>query len=166
SRSELNDFLKHRRHRARNIRRNHFMNSGMRFLEQSAVVRGDAANHVWIDADAVIREHSESGDVLEQPHIRSAQREWQIRWQRSRNAKSFGFINNGADADLFCELYGRHIARTGQCPAQRDGPFEFLIIIAWRIRLPAADRREWRVQNGIERRKTFFERVSINVDLK
>ena len=45
------------------------MHLGMRFFEQRAVVTGDAANHVRIDADAVVGKNGEGGDVFEQLHV-------------------------------------------------------------------------------------------------
>ena len=36
----------------------------------------------------------------------------------------------------------------------------------WRIRLAAADRREWQIDNGIERRRASFQRIGVDVNLE
>ena len=45
--------------------REHVVNFRMSFLEQCAVVAGDAANHVRIDAHTVVGKNAEGGSVLE-----------------------------------------------------------------------------------------------------
>src|SRR5258708_39434569 len=78
----------------------------MRFFEQRAVVTGDTANHVRIDADAVIGENGEGGDVFEQLHVRGAEGQRQIGRQRRGDAEPSRHIHDGVDADFFREFYG------------------------------------------------------------
>src|SRR4029077_3385528 len=136
------------------------------FLEQRAVVTGHAANHVRVDADAVIGKNGERGDVFEQAHVRGAQRERKIRRQQSGNAEAAGDIDDAVDAHFFGELHGGNVARAGQSAAQSDITFKFFVVIARRIGLAAADGGERRIQNGVERRGTFFQRVGVYVNFE
>ncbi len=72
--AELDDLFEHGRHRVRHIRRNDVMDFRVRFFEERAIVAGDAANHVRIDADAIVRENSEGGDMFKQLHVGGAKR--------------------------------------------------------------------------------------------
>ena len=86
--AELDDVLEHGGHGARDFRRDHVVHGGMRLLEQRAIVAGHAANHVRVDADAVVGKDGERRDVLEQIQIRRAQRDGQIRRQRTGDAEA------------------------------------------------------------------------------
>src|SRR5260370_41334944 len=77
----------------------------MRFFEQRAVITGDAANHVRIDADTVVREHREGRHMFEQLHIRGAESQRQIRWKRGCNAETVCYIHDGVDTYVVRELY-------------------------------------------------------------
>jgi hypothetical protein len=76
----------------------------------SAVVTGDAANHVRIDADAVIGENGEGRDVFEELHVRGSEGQRQIGRQRRGDAKPSRHIHDGVDADFFREFYRGNVA--------------------------------------------------------
>ena len=82
----------------------------MRFFEQRALVTGDPANHVWIDADAVVGENGESRDVFEKLHVGGAEGQRQIGRKRGGDAETLGHIHDGVDAHFFRQFYGGNVA--------------------------------------------------------
>src|SRR5258708_37866071 len=92
----------------------------MRLVQQRAVVTGDPANDVRIDANAVIRENGEGGDMLNQLHVRGAERQRQIWRQRSGDAEPVRHIHDGIDADFFREFYGGEGWGGPPRPARRE----------------------------------------------
>src|ERR1700674_4763358 len=138
----------------------------MRFFEERAVVIGDTADHVRIDADAVVRKNCESGNMLEKSHVRGTQGQWEIRRQGCGDAKAARHVDHRGDPDFFGELYRRNVARTGESAAQCDGAFEFFVVVARRIGLAAADGGQRRIDDGVEGSRAFFERVRVNVNFK
>ena len=86
------------------------MDRGMRFFKQRAIVRGDAANHVWVDADAVVGKNGERGDVFEKSHVRGAERERKVRRQRRGDTKAARFVNDRADANFFGQFHRGDVA--------------------------------------------------------
>src|SRR6267143_6637032 len=119
----------------------------MRFFKKRAIVAGDAADHVRINADAVIWKNWESRDMFDELHVRGAERKRQIRRKGRGDAKAARHVNDCGDANLFCEFYGRDVARTGESTPQRDGAFELFVIIARRVGLPAAYRGERQIHD-------------------
>ena len=99
-------------------------------------------------------------------HVRGAERERKIRRQASGDAETRGHIHDGIDADFFSQLHRGNVARTGERAAQRDGAFKFLVVIVRRVRLAAADDREWCIDDGVEGRRAFLDGVGINVHLE
>src|SRR5258708_36552600 len=91
----------------------------MRLLKQRAVVTGDPANHVRIDANAVVGENGEGGDMLKKLHVRSAERQRQIWRQRRGDAEPVRHIHDGIYAAFFPEVYGGGVRGAG--PAGRGG---------------------------------------------
>ena len=81
TRAELNDFLQHGDHSACDVGLDDVVHSGMRLLEQGAIVRRHLANHVRVDADAVRGENREGRSVLEEIQVRGAESERQI-WRQ------------------------------------------------------------------------------------
>ena len=80
--AELDDVLQHGHHGARDVGRDHVVNEGMRLFEQRAVIAGHAANHVRVDANAVVGKDRERRGVFEQVQIGRAQRDRQDREAR------------------------------------------------------------------------------------
>src|SRR5882762_5114682 len=149
--AELHDFLEHRGHGVCHVGRYHVVDFRMRFLKQSAIVAGDAADHVGVDANAFVRENGERGDVLDQAHVRGAKGQGEIRGQRRGDAEAPGHINDVWYAHFFSEFYSRDVARTGERTAQRDDAFKSIVVIVRRVGLPAADSGKRRVHNRVER---------------
>ena len=108
--AELNDFLEHGRHGARDVGGKYVVHFGMGFFEQRAIITGYPANHVCVDANAVVGENRERRDVLKKLHVRSAQGQRQIGRQRRRDAEPLSHIHDRVDANLFCEFYGWNVA--------------------------------------------------------
>src|SRR2546430_15072198 len=91
----------------------------MRFFEERAVVTGDAANHVRINADAIVGENGEGGYVLEKFHVRGAESQRQIWRKRGSDAETLGHVHDGVDSDLFREFYGG--GKCCGCPTPAGG---------------------------------------------
>jgi hypothetical protein len=125
-----------------------------------------APNHVRIDADAVIGENGERGDVLEKLHVRGAERQWQIGRERRGDAEPFRHIHDGIDADFFREFYGGNVARARQSPAKRDGPFKFFVVIARGVGLATTNRGKRQIDDGVEGRRPSFQRVGVDIHLE
>ena len=142
------------------------MHFGVRFFEQRAVVARHAANHVRIDADPVIRKHGECRNVLEQLHVRGAERQRQIRRQRRGNTKAPGHIHHAVNTHFFRQLYRRHVAGPGKRSPQRNGALKFLVVVVRRIRLSAANGCEGRIHNRVKRRGALFDGVRIDINLE
>ena len=138
----------------------------MRLFEQRAIVGGDAANHVRIDANAVIGKHGERRGVLEEIQIGGAQRDRQIRRQRAGDAEAAGHVNHVVHADFFGELHRGNVARAGQRAAQRDDALEFFVVVVRRIGLAAAHGGERRVENRVERSEPLLHGRGIHVNLE
>ena len=141
------------------------MTFGRGFLENRAVICGNAANVMRVDVNAVIGKHGERRSVLHQCQIRRAQRERKIRRQRARDAELPGQVDHIFDADFVEQPHRRNIARIGEGPAQGDAPFEFLVVIVRRIDQAAAAERDGRVHHGVERRGALVESLGIYITL-
>src|SRR6267378_2505942 len=138
----------------------------MRFFKKRAIVAGDAADHVRINANAVIWKNRESRDMFDELHVRGAEGERQIRWKWRGDAKAARHVYHCGDANLFCEFYGWDVARAGESTPQRDGAFELFIVIARRIGLPAAYRGERQIHDRVKRCRSFFKRIRIHINFE
>src|SRR2546428_13634961 len=132
------------------------MHGGACFLQQGAVVRGDAANEMRIDANSIVWKNGKSRGVLHQIQIRGTQRNGQIRRQRAIDAEAPSYVNDVIDTDLVRQLYGWGISGTRQGPAQGDQAFVSFVIVVRGVRLAAAHDREGSIQDGGERSEGPF----------
>src|SRR5579863_3936137 len=116
--------------------------------------------------NAIIRENRKRGGVLNQAHIRGAQRQRKIRRQRGSNAEPLGHIYNLLDADLFGNFDGGDISGTVEGAPQCDDSLEMSIVILRRVVLASAYRGVGRVENGVKRAVTLLQRRGININLE
>ena len=100
SRAEIDYILEHSHHRARDLRRNHVVHCRACFLQQGTVVSCDTANEMRIDANPVVRENRERGNVFHQVQICGAESNRQIGRQGTLNSKAASHVDYVVDADF------------------------------------------------------------------
>ncbi len=117
--AELDDIFEHGDHGAGDVGRNHVSDVRARLFENGAVVRGDAANVVRLDVNAVVGENGERRGVLDQGEIGSAEGERKIGRQRTGDAEFPREIDDILDADFIEQTHSGNVARIGESAAQR-----------------------------------------------
>ena len=137
-----------------------------RLFEQSAVVAGDAADIMRLDANAIIGKDGEGGGVLEEPDFSGAERHGQIGRQGTRDPEAPGRLDHVGDAHLLGDLDRGDVPRACQRAPQRDDALEFFVVVVRRIGLTATDGGERSVEHRIERRHAFFDGSGVNVGLE
>ena len=164
--AELDDLFEHGDHGTGDFGRNHVSNLRARLFENGAIVRGDAANVVRLDVNAVVGENGEGGGVFHQSEIGSAEGERKIGRQGTCDAEFPGKSDYILYADMVEEAHSGNVTRIGESAAIGDAAFESVVVIMRRIILGAAAICDGLVHDGIKGRNALFDGVGVNVNLE